>query len=474
MNTLDAYQTLLKNAKVNTINTQNIIQKNNTKKLNNLDSLKKKLASLPSDIILPKSITTKTNTKNTITKNNTDIVKPLQKPLSFKQLMKIGKKTETILKNNTTLLPGNHTLKINILSDNLISKNISINQKYDQKSINTKYDQKQLPTRYDQKQIQTRYDQKPIQTKYDQKPIQPRYDPKPVPPKSNLPSKPSTSFGRQAFQERKTITKLKGNSTFRTKRNTIPDDLVMLNKSKRDKTSVADLQDELRERKGLLTKNNDVFDALSSKKSTSIDHDRSKTTQNRLKDQTQIRQREQSREQRQMKPINDRSRDTRDNNRDSDRSRDIRRDVSRDSDRSRVTRDISRDSDRSRRESNRESDRSRDPRRDNYRESDRYQSRDPPRKIKRNRQEYSEDDESLSDHGRYKQSKVSSIIQNIFGYNRNRYHDEDEDSSDMEAGLEDVIREEKRSSRIGKMEDMEEERRELEREERLRMKRQRR
>jgi hypothetical protein len=60
----------------------------------------------------------------------------------------------------------------------------------------------------------------------------------------------------------------------------------------------------------------------------------------------------------------------------------------------------------------------------------------------------------------YVNNNVSSIIGNIFGYNRNRYRDED-DIDDMEVGYSDVKREEARSLRIAKKEDEEEE--ELER-----------
>ncbi|KAJ3273550.1 hypothetical protein HDV01_004317 [Terramyces sp. JEL0728] len=58
----------------------------------------------------------------------------------------------------------------------------------------------------------------------------------------------------------------------------------------------------------------------------------------------------------------------------------------------------------------------------------------------------------------YVDRNVSSIIGDMFGYNRNKYRDEySDDSSDMEAGYEDVLREEKRSLKIGKKEDLEEE-----------------
>lgn len=56
----------------------------------------------------------------------------------------------------------------------------------------------------------------------------------------------------------------------------------------------------------------------------------------------------------------------------------------------------------------------------------------------------------------------SSAIQEIFGYNRHKYRDEDsDDSSDMEVNYRDLEREEKKSLRLGKKEDLEEEMREL-------------
>jgi hypothetical protein len=57
--------------------------------------------------------------------------------------------------------------------------------------------------------------------------------------------------------------------------------------------------------------------------------------------------------------------------------------------------------------------------------------------------------------------EVSQTIHAIFGYNRNRYYD-DSDSSDMEVNYRDLEREEKKSLRIGKKEDFEEELKEIE------------
>ncbi|KAJ3313675.1 hypothetical protein HDV04_001685 [Boothiomyces sp. JEL0838] len=86
--------------------------------------------------------------------------------------------------------------------------------------------------------------------------------------------------------------------------------------------------------------------------------------------------------------------------------------------------------------------------------------------YKRKKHCYSDDDDynyrkkrkhDLTDES-YVETNVSSIIGDMFGYNRNKYRDDySDDSSDMEAGYDDVLREEKRSLKIGKKEDLEEE-----------------
>jgi len=70
----------------------------------------------------------------------------------------------------------------------------------------------------------------------------------------------------------------------------------------------------------------------------------------------------------------------------------------------------------------------------------------------------------------YVNINVSSIIGDIFGYNRHRYRDE-EDIDDMEVGYSDVHREEARSLRIAKKEDLKEEELERQRLERLKRRR---
>lgn len=68
---------------------------------------------------------------------------------------------------------------------------------------------------------------------------------------------------------------------------------------------------------------------------------------------------------------------------------------------------------------------------------------------------------------KYYAKNYSSIISNLFGYDRNKYsgHDED-DLSDMEADYSTVMAEEARSSHLGKKEDLEEELKEIERKKR--------
>eukprot|EP00842_Homolaphlyctis_polyrhiza_P004427 jgi/Hompol1/4986/HPOL_004071-RA len=77
------------------------------------------------------------------------------------------------------------------------------------------------------------------------------------------------------------------------------------------------------------------------------------------------------------------------------------------------------------------------------------------------------DDDALADHD-YVTSNASSIIQKMFRYNPNRYMDDDSDS-DMEVGYSAVEKEEKRSARIARKEEEEEDRLERERLERKRL-----
>ncbi|CAI9110538.1 OLC1v1010586C1 [Oldenlandia corymbosa var. corymbosa] len=58
-----------------------------------------------------------------------------------------------------------------------------------------------------------------------------------------------------------------------------------------------------------------------------------------------------------------------------------------------------------------------------------------------------------------------SMIRSMFGYNPRKYHDDDSDDSNMEANFDDILKEEKRSERIARLED-EEEQRKIEEEER--------
>ena len=68
---------------------------------------------------------------------------------------------------------------------------------------------------------------------------------------------------------------------------------------------------------------------------------------------------------------------------------------------------------------------------------------------------------------KYYAKNYSSIISNLFGYDRNKYSGNDEDDlSDMEADYGTVMAEEARCSRLGKQEDLEEELKEVERKKR--------
>ncbi|XP_013775976.1 protein SPT2 homolog [Limulus polyphemus] len=67
------------------------------------------------------------------------------------------------------------------------------------------------------------------------------------------------------------------------------------------------------------------------------------------------------------------------------------------------------------------------------------------------------DDDPQEDEGDY-----SSIIRKMFGYNKQKYAHMDDDDDDMEASYVDIMKEEKRSAKIGMMEDLEDIRREEE------------
>ncbi|XP_047941598.1 protein spt2-like isoform X2 [Salvia hispanica] len=75
----------------------------------------------------------------------------------------------------------------------------------------------------------------------------------------------------------------------------------------------------------------------------------------------------------------------------------------------------------------------------------RVPSRDERPKAKPKRQLHDEDSEGAD---------AINLIRQMFGYNPNRFRDDD-DTDDMEANFDDIIREEKRSSRIAKQEDEE-------------------
>ncbi|KAG2177965.1 hypothetical protein INT43_003212 [Umbelopsis isabellina] len=74
------------------------------------------------------------------------------------------------------------------------------------------------------------------------------------------------------------------------------------------------------------------------------------------------------------------------------------------------------------------------------------------------------DDEDVEEEG----NDYSEVISKMFRYDRKRYHDEMHSDDDMEAGAGDVLREEKRSTRLARQEDLLEEQREREELERAR------
>ncbi|KAI9489790.1 SPT2 chromatin protein-domain-containing protein [Zychaea mexicana] len=80
------------------------------------------------------------------------------------------------------------------------------------------------------------------------------------------------------------------------------------------------------------------------------------------------------------------------------------------------------------------------------------------------------DDFVVDDEEEEESNDYSAEIGRIFRYNKKRFRDEMYSDDDMEADAREVLREEKRSERIGRREDIEEEKRELERQKRLRTK----
>ncbi|KAI8139621.1 SPT2 chromatin protein-domain-containing protein [Fennellomyces sp. T-0311] len=84
-----------------------------------------------------------------------------------------------------------------------------------------------------------------------------------------------------------------------------------------------------------------------------------------------------------------------------------------------------------------------------------------------------EPDEDLDDFvvdDEEEEEDYSAEIGRIFRYNKKRYRDEVFSDDDMEADASEVLREEKRSARLARLEDIEEEKREAERQKRLKMK----
>ncbi|XP_013412131.1 protein SPT2 homolog [Lingula anatina] len=64
-------------------------------------------------------------------------------------------------------------------------------------------------------------------------------------------------------------------------------------------------------------------------------------------------------------------------------------------------------------------------------------------------------DDDFIDDGPMEQNSVSKYIKEIFGYDKRKYRDEDDDVSNMEANFHDIMKEESRSLRLGMKEDLE-------------------
>lgn len=71
-------------------------------------------------------------------------------------------------------------------------------------------------------------------------------------------------------------------------------------------------------------------------------------------------------------------------------------------------------------------------------------------------------DDFIDDEGEEELGSVSSMIQKMFGYDKKKYRDVDDDDRNMEVGFSQVMKEEARSARIGLQEDLEDIRKEQE------------
>ncbi|KAK7099263.1 hypothetical protein V1264_003430 [Littorina saxatilis] len=71
-------------------------------------------------------------------------------------------------------------------------------------------------------------------------------------------------------------------------------------------------------------------------------------------------------------------------------------------------------------------------------------------------------DDFIDDDGEDDMATVSGTIQQLFGYDKRRYRDEDDDDRNMEVGFSQLMKEEARSARLGRQEDLEDIRREEE------------
>jgi len=76
-----------------------------------------------------------------------------------------------------------------------------------------------------------------------------------------------------------------------------------------------------------------------------------------------------------------------------------------------------------------------------------------PGRIESSDSEYDSEMDDFIDDGGEDENDYSSAIKSIFGYDKSKYRDEDEDVSDMEANFGTMMSEEARSTRLAMQED---------------------
>ena len=84
-------------------------------------------------------------------------------------------------------------------------------------------------------------------------------------------------------------------------------------------------------------------------------------------------------------------------------------------------------------------------------------------RIESDEEDYDSGMDDFIDDSEANPAQISSIIGNLFGYNRHKYRDDDFDDREMENNkFSSIMKEEARSARIGRQEDLEDMRREEE------------